>query len=163
MAPSEYSLRLQKGELLVQCSGIAFLISLFLGITGGFAPPTPNAIYTVTRPKDHSTLNITCAERPTGTPSLQDLAPKSRPHDADAEKLVEELHGILKQLPTEVPMGSEDIYGMDTSIAWGSDDLMWCNGGPAGCGGGKSSVQPTQEQKKSFRRAVEIVEELVKE
>lgn len=50
---------------------------------------------------------------------------------------------------------------MDTSIAWGSDDLMWMNGGPAGCGGGVSDVQPTEEDKNKFKRAVAIVNELV--
>ncbi|KAF5344970.1 hypothetical protein D9756_010960 [Leucocoprinus leucothites] len=143
MAPSEYSLRLQKG------------------IVGGFAPPTPDAIYTITRPKDHADINIAGGERPTGTPSLQEFAPKSIPH-SDAVTLIDELHGILKDLPTEQPPGSEDIYGLNTSIAWGSDDLEWFNGGPAGCGGGESSVKATAQQKEKFKRAVEIVEHLVK-
>ncbi|KAK7030895.1 hypothetical protein VNI00_014005 [Paramarasmius palmivorus] len=142
MPPSEYSLRLQKG------------------IVGGFAPPTPDHIYTVTRPKDHDSLNITAAVRPEGTPSLQDAVPKSLKHD-DHAHLVEELHGILKSIPTENPPGSEDIYGLNTSIAWGSEDLTWINGGPQGCTGGHSQVQPTEEDKKKFQRAVEIVNELV--
>jgi len=79
----------------------------------------------------------------------------------DTESLVNELHGILKKLPTESPPGSEDIYGLDTSIAWGSDDLQWMNGAPGGCGGGTSSVRPTDEEKAKFRRAVEIVTTLV--
>ncbi|KAF5373050.1 hypothetical protein D9758_001523 [Tetrapyrgos nigripes] len=145
MPPSEYSLRLQKG------------------ITGGFAPPTPNAIFTVTRPKDQDSLNITSAVRETGTPSLQGAAPKSLKQDDDNTKLVDELHEILKSIPTEQPPGSEDIYGMDTSIAWGSEDLQWCNGGPSGCGGGTSSVKASDEDKVKFKRAVEIVEKLVNE
>ena len=70
--------------------------------------------------------------------------------------LVVELHGILKELPTgtESLSGSEDIYGLDTSIAWGSEDLQWMNGAPSGCGGGTSSIQPTYEQKAKFMRAV---------
>ncbi|KAL0067066.1 hypothetical protein AAF712_005853 [Marasmius tenuissimus] len=144
MPPSEYSLKLQKG------------------IVGGFAPPTPDYIFTVTRPKDHHELNITSAVRPEGTPSLQDAVPKSLKHD-DHVQLLDELHGILKSIPTEKPPGSEDIYGMNTSIAWGSDDLTWYNGGPAGCQQGKSQVQPSEEEKKKFERAVEIVNHLVKE
>ncbi|THV08012.1 hypothetical protein K435DRAFT_709274 [Dendrothele bispora CBS 962.96] len=144
MPPSEYSLRLQKG------------------ITGGFAPPTSNAIMTVTRPKDADTLNITSAVRPEGTPSLQDAVPKSVKQD-DHAALVDELHEILKSIPTEQPPGSEDIYGMDISIAWGSEDLMWCNGGPQGCGGGTSSVKASDDDKAKFKRAVEIVEHLVNE
>ncbi|KAK0469241.1 uncharacterized protein EV420DRAFT_1493269 [Desarmillaria tabescens] len=145
MAPTEYSLRLQKG------------------ITGGFAPPTPSAIFTLTRPLNHDELNITSAIREIGTPSLASAAPKSIQHDAETDALVDELHGILKEIPTESPPGSEDIYGMDISIAWGSEDLMWQNGGPSGCGGGTSIVQATDEDKAKFKRAVEIVEKLVGE
>ncbi|KAF9003403.1 hypothetical protein BDQ17DRAFT_1356150 [Cyathus striatus] len=142
MVAPEFSLRLQRG------------------ITGGFAPPTPSEIHTVTRPKDQSTLNITSAVRPDGTPQLQDAAPKALAL-SDNEALVEELHKILKAIPTEQPPGSEDIYGLDTSIFWGSEDLQWVNGGPQGCGGGTSSVKATEEDKKKFQRAVEIVKSLI--
>ena len=62
----------------------------------------------------------------------------------------------------ESPPGSEDIYGQDTSIAFGSEELQWHNGGPQGCGGGNSSEKATVEQKERFKRAVEIIEHLVK-
>ena len=139
-------------------SGRRAILSVPGGITGGFAPPTPEAIHTLTRPLNKDTLNITSAVRETGTPGLESGLPKSIPHP---EALADELHTILKELPTEQPPGSQDIYGMDISIAWGSDDLMWCNGGPQGCGGGESAVQATAEQKTKFKRAVEIVEQLV--
>lgn len=67
----------------------------------------------------------------------------------------------MKELPTEQPPGSEDIYGLNTGIVWGSSNLEWANGGPQGCGGGKSTVQVTEEQKAKFKRAVEIVKQLV--
>lgn len=75
--------------------------------------------------------------------------------------MVEELEGILKTIPVESPPGSEDIYGLDTSIMWGSNDLQWSNGGPQGCTGGTSDVKATEEDKKKFNRAVEIVNILV--
>lgn len=78
-------------------------------------------------------------------------------------KQLDELYTILKSLPVESPPGSEDIYGLDTSIAFGSDDIMWQNGGPQGCGGGHSTVQATAEDKTKFKRAVDIVEKLVGE
>ncbi|EPT01889.1 hypothetical protein FOMPIDRAFT_1161101 [Fomitopsis schrenkii] len=144
MASAEFSLRLQHG------------------ITGGFAPPTPSAIYTITGTPSQPSWNITAAVRPDGTPSLQDEQRKTlAATDASATALVSELHAILKDLPTEQPPGSEDIYGLDTSIAFGSDDLMWMNGGPAGCGGGTSAVQATAEEKTKFKRAVKIVQELI--
>lgn len=100
--------------------------------------------------------------RPDGTPTLQDALPKSlSKSEPGVDGLVSELHEILKSLPTEQPPGSEDIYGLDTSIAFGSDDLEWFNGGPQGCGGGKSFVKASDEQKAQFKRAVEIVNKLV--
>jgi len=143
MAPTQYSVALQKG------------------IVGGFAPPTPSALYSVSRENDSTNLSIQRQKREAGQPSLCPLAPKTVPA-ADAEHLIDELHGILKQIPTEQPPGSEDIYGLDTGIFWQSDDMEWINGGPAGCGGGTSTVKPTDEQKNKFKRAVEIVEELAK-
>ena len=131
------------------------------GIAGGFAPPRPSEIVTITGLPSQNLLNITSAVRPKGTPTLQDAVPKSiSAQDAHTAALVSELRDILQSIPTEFPPGSEDIYGLDTSIAFGSDDFMWQNGGPQGCGGGESSVKPTDEQKAKFKRAVEIVKEL---
>jgi hypothetical protein len=160
MAPAEYFLRLQHGAYSRSDPKTEFNSHL-PGITGGFAPPTPNAVYTVTQPLNETKLAITAAVRPSGTPSLQDAGPKSLNQDDSTTALVDELHEILKSIPMEDPKGSEDIYGMDTSIAWGSDDLEWYNGGPQGCGGGNSTVKATAEDKAKFKRAVEIVNELV--
>ncbi|KAG8695043.1 hypothetical protein FRC08_008073 [Ceratobasidium sp. 394] len=138
-----------------------FFVRLQHGITGGFAPPTPNAIHSLSRSSDDpNKLFIQSMVRPQGTAELvSSFAPKDLPVD-DHSHLVDELHSILKEIPTEQPPGSEDIYGLDTSIMWGSEDLEWANGGPQGCGGGTSDVQATEEQKAKFKRAVEIVNEL---
>jgi len=161
MPVGEYSLRLQSGTLTSITS--THLWTTFLtGITGGFAPPTPNAIHTITQPLNTNTLTISSSLRPDGTPKLQQVASKSiSSEDEHTASLVNELYDILKVIPTEYPPGSQDIYGLDTSIFWGSDDLQWMNGGPQGCNGGVSTVQPTQEDKAKFKRAVEIVIELV--
>jgi len=144
MVPSEFSLRLQHG------------------ITGGFAPPTPSAIYTITGTPSQPSFSVTAAVRPDGTPSLQDTTNKSlSAADKSSTVLIGELYDILKSIPTEYPPGSQDIYGMDTSIAFGSEDLMWMNGGPQGCGNGTSERQATEEDKRKFRRAVDIVTQLV--
>ncbi|KAF8604832.1 hypothetical protein BDV93DRAFT_522156 [Ceratobasidium sp. AG-I] len=137
-----------------------FFVRMQHGITGGFAPPTPSAIHNLVRSSDQpDKLVIQSMVRPEGTPQLNSLGDKHLSID-DHEDLVQELHSILKELPTEQPPGSEDIYGLDTSIMWGSDDLEWANGGPSGCGGGQSEVQPTADQKAKFKRAVAIVSEL---
>jgi hypothetical protein len=137
------------------------LILLSLGIAGGFAPPTPDAIHVITKESETTPLNIVSQVRPPGTGSVQDLAPKSLHAKDTTNSLVDELHGILKELPTEQPPGSEDIYGLNTSIMWGDDGFQWQNGGPQGCGGGSSMIQATEEQKEKFKRAVAIVDELV--
>ncbi|KAJ4022730.1 hypothetical protein NW766_001777 [Fusarium irregulare] len=104
-------------------------------------------------------LKISVARRAPGTP---DSGPESRNTVAivDHEAVIDELQSILMELPTEQPSGSEDIYGLDTSITWQSDDLEWMNGGHQGCGGGESFVTVGEEQKKKFKRAVEIVYEI---
>lgn len=78
----------------------------------------------------------------------------------DVDALVGELQSILKTIPTENPRGSEDIYGLDTSIMWGSDDFVWENAGAQGCGG-SSTVKATDEDKAKFKKALEIAEKLV--
>lgn len=87
-------------------------------------------------------------------------APITVKKDTSADKLVKELQSILKTLPVEDPLGSEDIYGLDTSIMWGSDDFTWVNGGAEGCGG-TSKVKATDEEKVKFKRALEIADKLV--
>ncbi|KIY46767.1 hypothetical protein FISHEDRAFT_66303 [Fistulina hepatica ATCC 64428] len=144
MPPAEFSMRLQHG------------------IAGGIVPPTPSAIHTITLAKLHPTLAIASATRDPASNSLQDAAPKSiSASDEHTQALLDELHSILKSIPTESPPGIEDIYGMDTSIFWGSEDLEWYNGAPQGCGFGISDVQPTEEDKAKFKRAVEIVQAVV--
>ncbi|PIL29388.1 hypothetical protein GSI_09440 [Ganoderma sinense ZZ0214-1] len=138
-----------------------FSLRLQEGIIGGFAPPTPNEIVTITGIPTQNLLNITSAVRPKGTRSLQDALPKSiSASDEHTVALVTELRTILGSIPTESPPGSEDIYGLDTSIAFGMEGFEWINGGPQGCSHGKSWVQPTEEDKAKFKRAVAIVKEL---
>ncbi|KIO25547.1 hypothetical protein M407DRAFT_75600 [Tulasnella calospora MUT 4182] len=148
-----------------------FFVRLQRGIQGGFAPPTPSEVHNLTRSSDDpSNLLIQSAVRPDGTPELRQAGPKSLSipeistlgvdDPKNVESRVAELESILKGLPTEQPPGSEDIYGMDIGIMYGSDNLEWANGGPQGCSGGTSHVQPTEEQRKQFKRAVEIIKGL---
>lgn len=122
------------------------------GIVGGFAPPEPTAHKSVTYAAGTNSLQITS--------SSSNLVQKKVEKDGSVDLLVEELQTILKSLPIEDPPGSEDIYGLNTSIMWGSDELEWRNSGPQGCGG-SSSVQATDEQKAKFQRALEIADALV--
>ena len=170
MAPSEYAFRLQKGTHFFRVAG-CFTETFIAGITGGFAPPTPSAVHTFSKSGPASHIAIESLVRPDGTPELQShpskslsFSPSSDSGSDELSGLISELRSILKELPTEQPPGSEDIYGLDTSIMWADDELQWVNGGPQGCSGGpgSSSVQATKEEKEKFTRAVGIVEELLK-
>jgi len=133
------------------------------GIAGGFAPPTPSAVYTLARETSNpSKLFVQTRVRPDGTPHLQ--APQSKELDiehATTAQLVDELEGILQDLPP-FPPNSADVYGLDTAILWQSDNLQWMNSGPEGCGGGFGGEEVTKEQKAQFKRAVDIINELAK-
>lgn len=122
------------------------------GIAGGFVPADPTVVKSVSYAAETNTLQIVS--------SLSDPGPAIVDKHHTVDGLVEELHSILKTIPTEDPKGSEDIYGLNIGIAWGYGDFLWQNVGPAGCGG-TSIVQATEEDKKKFKRALEIADELV--
>ena len=128
-----------------------FLNGLPSGITGGFAPPEPEAVKSVTYAPGTKTLQITS--------SSSNPTQKSAEKDSSVDVLVEELESILRTIPTGGPEGG-DIYGLNTSIMWGSDNLEWYNGFSQGCGG-FNSVQPTDGEKAKFKRALEIANTLV--
>ncbi|KAG8868670.1 hypothetical protein FRB97_002074 [Tulasnella sp. 331] len=141
----------------------AFYVRFQHGIQGGIAPPTPNEVHMLSRDGDTpNTLLIQSQVRAPGQPSLTGFAPKKVDFAAQAmEPKFAKLYAILRDLPTEEPPGSQDIYDMDTQIQWMDDKWQWCNGGPEGCGMGESFVIPTPEQKARFKEAVEIVKALV--
>ncbi|OCB87868.1 hypothetical protein A7U60_g5002 [Sanghuangporus baumii] len=146
MSPSEFFLRMQ------------------CGITGGFVPPSPSAVHTLSKASEQTHVLVASAVRVDGGKSLSDADPKTLDVSGTSSTelaLVDELHSILTSIPTESPPGSEDIYGLDTSIAWQSNDIIWVNGSPSGCVRGKSTVQPSEDEKAKFRRAVEVITELV--
>jgi len=134
-----------------------FHLRVVHGIVGGFAPPAPAAVKSVTYSAETKNLQIQVTSPSSPSSDLTALAVKK---DESVDTLVEELQSILKTLPTEDPPGSEDIYGFDTSIMWGSDSFVWNNAGAQGCGG-SSQVQATKEQKAKFKRALEIADNLV--
>ncbi|TFY70501.1 hypothetical protein EVG20_g2499 [Dentipellis fragilis] len=132
------------------------------GITGGFAPPRPSAVYDLSlSTQSPNSILLSSQFREDGTPDLLPLAPKAVGISSDTESLVEELKGILKDLPTQNPPQA-DIYGKDIGIFWQSDDFQWMNSAPQGCGGFDDGTTVTADDKKKFERAVDIVDTLVK-
>ncbi|KAG5659491.1 hypothetical protein KAF25_002050 [Fusarium avenaceum] len=144
MSPSEFTIRLQRG------------------ITGGFTPVSPSAIYSISKEPD-SEVTVASLVKEAGR-SLPEIPTEKTISSTQTNDLVNELETILKAIPTESPQYSEDIYGLDTGIIWRSDDFEWSNKAPEGCGGGPgaSKVQATDGQREKFKRAVEIIEEILK-
>ncbi|GAO46149.1 hypothetical protein G7K_0387-t2 [Saitoella complicata NRRL Y-17804] len=151
-----------------------FYIRLQEGICGGIKPATPRLLLEITSPGEGAP-SIKSSERKQGTKVF-----KEQSAEVSAEQingLASELKEVLAGLPTEKPRGAEDIYGLDTSIFFGSDELEWRNGGPegfsfpyplvdvrakeceTGCTPGlyESDIQPTAAQKAKFKDLVEKI------
>ena len=64
------------------------------------------------------------------------------------------------RLPMEMPRGSEDIYGQDTSlhVYWGG--TAWRNEAPNGCVHGHSEIRPSSDEVERFKKAVALVKEI---
>ncbi|KAH6711172.1 hypothetical protein BKA61DRAFT_110933 [Leptodontidium sp. MPI-SDFR-AT-0119] len=140
-----------------------FTIRLQVGITGGFAPPSPSAIHTITRDPSSPHLTIDSLARASGSPD-QELVPKPTKHllVQSYSEQIDHVYSVLRELPTEEPVGSEDIYGLDTGVTWSDGDgWTWRNGSPEGCGIDFSDVQVGREQKEKFRAVVKLVLEIV--
>lgn len=133
------------------------------GITGGFAPPIPDAIYTFAYTPSMPAIAVTVALRPDGTPVIASASPKSLTADSASTSLVDQLYDLLHEIPARAPSGADDdIYGLDTGIAWNSNDgFEWSNSAPEGCVQSFPPVRAPEDQKSKFKQAVGIVEELV--
>lgn len=130
------------------------------GIATGFAPAMPTAIYTLER-AEGDTISVAIATRVPPARDLGEVVPKTLSADEPkVSALVDELHGLLKELPTD----RDDLanISLDVGIEWASDDLQWRNTAPTGRGDrNPSDGLVGSEEKKKFKRAVEIVDELI--
>ncbi|KAF9224681.1 hypothetical protein BS17DRAFT_778798 [Gyrodon lividus] len=136
----------------------AFTITLQKGITGGFAPPTPSALHTLTTTPDSTTVTVTSQKRPPGTPSLQDPVTRTLPLREHATEL-EELQKILSAIPPQYP-GAQDLYGSDTSIIYRTGEAAAQGVHPYGSAAGYGIAPPTEEEKGKFKRAIKIITDL---
>jgi hypothetical protein len=136
----------------------------FTGIVGGFVPPNPSAVHSLTLegPPGMGSPRILLLSQFPSNP-MAELIPKNIAISDDTTTLIKELEGILRKLPSEeVP--SADIYERNIGIFWqGPDGFLWANSAPEGCSQsvGGTTVTVTKENKDAFNRAVEITEILV--
>ncbi|KAI9278033.1 hypothetical protein BY458DRAFT_503580 [Sporodiniella umbellata] len=133
---------------------MSYQIVLREGITGGFVGPVIKQAVEIKG--DHTGASVMHSTlKPDSKADYNTLAGDAPAKDIT--QLVELLRGQLSELPTEKPIGSQDIYGQDISLTFLSEDFQWSNGGPEGCSQGESSVQATQEQKDRFKELVSLV------
>ncbi|KAI7904648.1 uncharacterized protein BX663DRAFT_503079 [Cokeromyces recurvatus] len=139
---------------------MAFQVVLREGIVGGFAGPTVKQI--IDLKGDDTGASIMQASLK--AESKTDYHTKSGGVSIEQiSNVLDTLKQKLQTLPTEEPVGSEDIYGQDISLSFFSDDFQWSNGGPEGCCHGESSVKATPEQKEEFKKLVNLVKSLGQE
>jgi len=141
-----------------------FALRIQHGIVGGFVPPNPSAVHSLTLegPGTGSPRILLLSHFPSNPTA--ELIPKNIAISDDTTTLIKELEGILRKLPSEqVP--SADIYERNIGIFWqGPDGFEWVNSAPEGCSQSVdgTTVTVTKEDKEAFNRAVEITEILVK-
>jgi|ERR1700722_12012424 len=125
------------------------LTYVYPGAHGGFVGATPNEIHTLSTSSETQSFLVRSAFRSNDTSDLEQSATGT----VDIEKnsfLVDELHVILKSLPTDVD------YDGKFSIEWGSDDLTWKNQRREGM------KKAASEENTKFKRATDIIEDLVR-
>ncbi|KIK79128.1 hypothetical protein PAXRUDRAFT_834255 [Paxillus rubicundulus Ve08.2h10] len=137
----------------------SFTITLQKGITGGFAPPTPSALYTLTRTPENATVTVVSQIRPPGTPSLQDPVTTTFLVEENATTL-KALHHILSSIPPQYP-GAQDLYGFDTSIVYRTGEAVAQGVHIYGSAAGYGVTPPTEKEKGEFQQAVDIIMGLV--
>ncbi|KAI0300506.1 hypothetical protein B0F90DRAFT_1723499 [Multifurca ochricompacta] len=132
------------------------------GIAGGFAPPRVSAVHDLSLKTSGTSHILLLSQFPLDKEVQQNkLNSKNIPISDDTTKLIQELEGILRKLPTET-VPSADIYNRNIGIFWqGADGFTWANSAPQGCGGFEGGAVVTEDDKKAFNRAVEITEILV--
>ncbi|KIJ16276.1 hypothetical protein PAXINDRAFT_155013 [Paxillus involutus ATCC 200175] len=133
----------------------SFTITLQKGITGGFAPPTPSALYTLTRAPESATVTVVSQKRPPGTPSLQDPVITTFVVEEQATEL-NALHLILSSIPPQYP-GAQDLYGFDTSIIYRTGEAAVEGVHTYGSAAGHGVAPPTEKEKGEFQQAVNLI------
>ncbi|KAI7864684.1 hypothetical protein BDF14DRAFT_1884113 [Spinellus fusiger] len=131
-----------------------FQLILRQGITGGFVGPVTKQVVQVKGDASGASILHANLKSDSKTDYVTQTGVLS---STVIQEAMLQIKSQLKSLPVEEPVGSQDIYGLDTSIGFFSDDFQWQNGGPEGCGQDESSVQATPAQKEIFKALVALV------
>ncbi len=147
-----------EGDRQPQKPGCSILLTE--GIVGGFAPAHVRSQVAITRSGDAYQVLVM-------THPARNAQKTFRVGKLTEKQIATLLNGLEKQglwkLPIELPSGCQDIYAKDTSLAVMSGKHFWRNGGPGGCVRGKSKVQPTGDDQKTFVELIGAVKKLAME
>lgn len=139
-------------------------ITIVKGVVGGFVAPTPTLhiiMETVAgKKKDgeqvaHKALEITHSTlAPEADNAVEGYVTVKRSIslEGDGQKLamLEGWLATVSTLPTEEPIGCEDVYELDTVIQIVSPTLRWQNTPNQGCNSTPSLKKPSTAQKATF-------------
>ncbi|CAG8685692.1 8693_t:CDS:2 [Ambispora leptoticha] len=129
---------------------MSFHIQLTEGIVGGFKPPTVRRVIEINGDPSGGFVQQSILD---GRDDYRVQSGEISSQELNA--LVTDLRTTLKELPTEFPIGGQDIYGFDTSIHIQTEDgFEWRNGGPEGCTEHESKIKPTEAQKAIFQELI---------
>ncbi|RUP50916.1 hypothetical protein BC936DRAFT_137119 [Jimgerdemannia flammicorona] len=136
---------------------MSYRIQCKQGIVGGIVAPTVKQLVEIEGDKTGATVRFSTRKARREYNTL-----KGEISGQEVQTLVSDLRSELHNLPTEQPVGAQDIYGFDISISFDWNDFHWQNGGPEGCVQFTSSVQPTVAQKQKFKELVDRILEVGK-
>ncbi|CAG8477764.1 14313_t:CDS:10 [Acaulospora morrowiae] len=131
---------------------MAFRITLTEGIVGGFKPATIRRMISIADENGEVIVRSSTLKSRDDYNVMQGTLTSQQ-----VGTLVNDLKVGLNDLPTEMTSGGQDIYGMDTSISFQSNDFEWRNGGSGGCTNEESEIQPTPVQKALFQELVQKI------
>ncbi|RUP50666.1 hypothetical protein BC936DRAFT_138187 [Jimgerdemannia flammicorona] len=97
----------------VSYRSMSYRIQCKQGIVGGIVAPTVKQLVEIEGDKTGATVRFSTR--------------KAR-RDQEVQTLVSDLRSELHNLPTEQPVGAQDIYGFDISISFDWNDFHWQNG-----------------------------------
>jgi hypothetical protein len=134
-------------------------IKLVEGVVGGFMPAVPRKQILIEI--DGPTVTIEKHLKSTDEKAVDGyLTTKATLETTKIKAEIDSFVSSVRVLPTEQPLGSQDIYQQDISIFVESDGFRWANVPNQGCDIQESTVKPTQAQKDQFKAIVQKIHQL---
>ncbi|KAJ1564431.1 hypothetical protein HK096_008019 [Nowakowskiella sp. JEL0078] len=135
-------------------------ITLVDGVVGGFAPASPSSQINLIVKKNDSVNVKNYIRKDIVADQFRLLETPPTFSSKEISAFATDIVSMFKDLPTEQPPGSSDIYGFNISINIDAPGFRWENRPNDGCVISESSIQPSEEQKKKFFEAAMKLKEI---